>query len=309
MILSKPKFWDNDRWFIAILLLPLSLIVLLVVFLKKKFTYSKKFNSNIICVGNIYIGGTGKTPTSILLANELLKLKKNPVILRKFYKNQLDEHNLIKHYFKDLILNKNRVNGILEAEKKNHDIIIMDDGFQDYKIKKNLNIICFNQNQLIGNGFTFPSGPLRESLSALREAHIVLINGEKNIKFENKLLKINKNLEFFYSSYVPKNIDKFKDKNLIALAGIGNPNNFFKLLEKHNLNIKKKIIYPDHYEFKMADIETITNLSKENNWQVIMTEKDYFKTNIPKNEIFQYLKVSLEIYNKEKLTKSILKKI
>ena len=69
-------------------------------------------------MGNIYIGGTGKTPTSILLANELLKLKKNPVILRKFYKNQLDEHNLIKHYFKDLILNKNRVNGILEAEKK-----------------------------------------------------------------------------------------------------------------------------------------------------------------------------------------------
>ena len=136
MILSKPKFWDNDRWFIAILLLPLSLIVLLVVFLKKKFTYSKKFNSNIIFMGNIYIGGTGKTPTSILLANELLKLKKNPVILRKFYKNQLDEHNLIKHYFKDLILNKNRVNGILEAEKKNHDIIIMDDGFQDYKIKK-----------------------------------------------------------------------------------------------------------------------------------------------------------------------------
>ena len=59
----------------------------------------------------------------------------------------------------------------------------------------------------------------------------------------------------------------------------------------------------------MADIETITNLSKENNWQVIMTEKDYFKTNIPKNEIFKYLKVSLEIYNKEKLTKSILKRI
>ena len=306
MKLSKPKFWSAGYWFIPILLLPLTSITLFFIFLKKKFNKPRKFNSRIICVGNIFIGGTGKTPTSVLIANELLKHQKNPVILKKFYKNQIDEHSLIKENFKNLILAKNRVDGVLRAEKANHDIVIMDDGFQDIKIKKNLSIICFNQNQLIGNGFVLPAGPLRESLNSMKNAEIALINGGRNDKFENKLLKINPNLKIFYSSYVPKNIDKFKNKKLLAIAGLGNPTNFFKLLENNGLEIKKKLIYPDHYEFKKIDIKYITDLSRENDYQVIMTEKDYFKINVPKNEIFQCLKVSLEIGDKNKLIELIL---
>ena len=308
MKLSKPKFWSAGYWFIPILLLPLTSITLFFIFLKKKFIKPRKFNSRIICVGNIFIGGTGKTPTSVLIANELLKHQKNPVILKKFYKNQIDEHSLIKENFKNLILAKNRVDGVLRAEKANHDIVIMDDGFQDIKIKKNLSIICFNQNQLIGNGFVLPAGPLRESLNSMKNAEIALINGGRNDKFENKLLKINPNLKIFYSSYVPKNIDKFKNKKLLAIAGIGNPTNFFKLLENNGLEIKKKLIYPDHYEFKKVDIKYITDLSRENDYQVIMTEKDYFKINVPKNEIFQCLKVSLEIGDKNKLIELILRR-
>ena len=308
MKLSKPKFWSAGYWFIPILLLPLTSITLFFIFLKKKFIKPRKFNSRIICVGNIFIGGTGKTPTSVLIANELLKHQKNPVILKKFYKNQIDEHSLIKENFKNLILAKNRVDGVLRAEKANHDIVIMDDGFQDIKIKKNLSIICFNQNQLIGNGFVLPAGPLRESLNSMKNAEIALINGGRNDKFENKLLKINPNLKIFYSSYVPKNIDKFKNKKLLAIAGIGNPTNFFKLLENNGLEIKKKLIYPDHYEFKKIDIKYITDLSRENDYQVIMTEKDYFKINVPKNEIFQCLKVSLEIGDKNKLIELILRR-
>lgn len=307
MKLSKPKFWDAGYLFFPILLLPITLITLFFIFLKKKFIKPLKFNLSIICVGNIYIGGTGKTPASILIANELLKYQKNPVILKKFYKNQLDEHNLIKENFKNLILAKNRVDGVLRAEKANHDIVIMDDGFQDIKIEKNLNIICFNQNQLIGNGFVLPSGPLRESLNSMKNAEIALINGSRNDKFEKKLSKINPNLKIFYTSYVPKNIDKFKNKQLLAIAGIGNPINFFKLLENNGLEVKRKLIYPDHHEFKEEDIKYITDLSKDNDYQVVMTEKDYFKTNVPKNEIFQCLKVSLEISDKNKFIDLILR--
>ena len=96
MMFSKPKFWDNKINIIAILLFPLSLILLVLIFIKKVFTRERKFKIPIICVGNIYVGGTGKTPVSILLANKLSKEKRNPVILRKYYKNHKDEHSLMQ---------------------------------------------------------------------------------------------------------------------------------------------------------------------------------------------------------------------
>lgn len=303
--INKPKFWDRKIGLISILFFPLTLIVIFFTFLKKKITKTRGFKIPVICVGNIYLGGTGKTPTSILLANELSKLGKKPLILRKYYKNHNDEYSLIKNYFKNLIISKNRIEGLKEAEKSNFDIVILDDGLQDYKIKKNLSIVCFNNNQLIGNGMVLPSGPLRENLSILKNVEIVIINGSKNINFENKILNINKKLEIFYSFYKPINLDQFKNKKLLALAAIGNPENFFQLVEKNNLKIFKKKIFPDHYQFSKAEIQNILREAEMENYQVIMTEKDYYKINHYKLKKINYLRVSLEIYNKEKLLKKI----
>ena len=303
--INKPKFWDRKIGLISILFFPLSLIVIFFTFLKKKITKTRGFKIPVICVGNIYLGGTGKTPTSILLANELSKLGKKPLILRKYYKNHNDEYSLIKNYFKNLIISKNRIEGLKEAEKSNFDIVILDDGLQDYKIKKNLSIVCFNNNQLIGNGMVLPSGPLRENLSILKNVEIVIINGSKNINFENKILNINKKLEIFYSFYKPTNLDQFKNKKLLALAAIGNPENFFQLVEKNNLKIFKKKIFPDHYQFSKAEMQNILREAEMENYQVIMTEKDYYKINHYKLKKINYLRVSLEIYNKEKLFKKI----
>jgi len=307
MKLNKPKFWDTKPSFAAYLLYPFTLMVILIIFLKKIFTKKFQFNIKVICIGNIYIGGTGKTPVSIYIANELKALGKNPVILRKFYKEHRDEHNLIRESFKNLILNVSRVAGILEAEKMNYDTVILDDGYQDYKIKKDLNILCFNQSQLIGNGFILPSGPLRESLNSLREAKIILINGQKDVKFENKILNINNNLEIFYTSYKPLNIDQFKNKKLLAVAGIGNPKNFFQLLSKNGLIVEKTLIYPDHHEFTKTEILNIIEQADNNNNQIIMTKKDYFKIKDFKLDKIKYLKVSLEINEKAKLIRTISK--
>ena len=87
MKLDKPKFWDYKYNFLTIILLPISYLVLVFIFLKKKLKKEIKFKIPVICIGNIYIGGTGKTPTSIFLAKELNKLGKKTAIVRKFYKN------------------------------------------------------------------------------------------------------------------------------------------------------------------------------------------------------------------------------
>ena len=308
MKINKPKFWDQKKIsLISIFLFPLSLVTLLVVFFKKKFLFIKYFRTPIVCVGNIYIGGTGKTPTSILLGKELLNQGLKSVIIRKYYKNHQDEYNQIRSSFKNLIINKNRYDGIKEAEKNDYDIVILDDGLQDYRIKKNLEIVCFNENQLIGNGLVIPAGPLRENLNALKNVDIVLINGNKNPHFEEKLLKINKKLEIYYSYYKPENLEIFKNQNLLVLAGIANPENFFQLLEKYNLKVKEKLVFPDHYRFSESEIQKIVQEADRKKLKIIMTEKDFFKINNFKIKKIDYLRVSLQIYDKEKLINKIKK--
>ena len=303
---SKPKFWDKEIGFISILLFPLSLAFIFLTFLRKNFTRTQKFKIPVICIGNIYVGGTGKTPLSVCLGTELDKLRKKTIILRKYYKNHNDEYNLIKNNFKNLILTKNRSASLRELEKSDFDIAILDDGLQDYRIKKDLSIACFNYNQLIGNGLVIPSGPLRESLSALKSADIIVINGGKNKEFEEKIFNINQKLKIFYSKYKPIDIEKFKNKNLLAIAGIGNPENFFQLIEENNLTIEKKLIFPDHYRFAKNEIEIIVDKAKKENLQIVMTEKDYFKINNFNINSIEYLKVSLEIENFQELLGKIV---
>ena len=203
------------------------------------------------------MGGTGKTPISIFLAKEFLKIGKKSVIVRKFYSNHKDEHDLIKENFSNLILNKDRIQGVIKAEKYGHDCVILDDGFQDFSIKKKLNIICFHQNQLIGNGLVLPAGPLRERLSSLKRAHSVLINGKKNDNFKKKILNINKNLKIFYLIYKPQNLEQFKNKRLLAIAGIGNPENFLQLIEENKLRVEEKLIFPDHHIFHKLKLKIL----------------------------------------------------
>ncbi len=306
MKLNKPKFWDKEKSILAFLLLPLSLITIFIVFLKKKVVKEIRFKIPIICIGNIYIGGTGKTPASILIAKELKNAGKKPGIIRKYYKTHEDEYEFIKDNFKDLIIKKNRIEAINTAIGLNLNGVILDDGFQDYKIKSNLNILCFNQKQKIGNGFIFPAGPLRHGLKFVKDAQIILINGKKDIMFEEKLLQINNNLSFFYSFYKPQNINEFTNKRLIAIAGIGNPDNFFDLLNENNLNVVKKLTYPDHYEFNQNEISKLINESDKEDCQIITTEKDFYRVRKFKFDKLKYLKVKLEINEKEKLINKII---
>ena len=218
-----------------------------------------------------------------------------------------DEQVLINESISCLYMADNRFDAINKAIREGCDIAILDDGFQDYSIKKDLNILCFNSNQLIGNGMTIPSGPLRESLNSIKKAQIIVINGEQNDIFEKKLLSIYKNIKIFYTSYKPLNIDRFANKQLFAFAGIGNPNNFFNLLKKNGLNIKKNISFPDHYEFTKFELQNLVDESLKKNLELITTEKDYCR--IKKfgfNEI-NYLQNELHIPKKSDLMNQILK--
>ena len=304
MKLYKPNFWKETN-LVSILLFPISLIVKLIVLMRKTFIKELEFEIPVICVGNIYLGGTGKTPLSINLGKELSILNKKPVIIRKYYKHHKDEYSLIRENFKHLITKKERKNAIKNAVQNGFDTVILDDGFQDYKIKKNLNIVCFN-NQLLGNGMLIPAGPLRESVDSLKSAHIIIINGDQNIEFERKLLEINNEISIFYSRYQLIDIEKYRGKKLFVVAGIGNPENFFELIRSQNLNIIKKLSFPDHYQFSKSEILNIINDARKNGYQVVMTEKDYHRVKDYNFTEIHYIKVKLEIAEKKEFLNKVL---
>ena len=306
MKLNKPKFWDRKNLsFFSLILLPFSFIYIVIANIYKFFQNEKKYSVPVICVGNIYIGGTGKTPICIKLKN-LLDEKRIPVVIKKKYKNQKDEIELLKKYSKFLVC-ENRYEGIETAIEKKFDTIILDDGFQDKSIKKDLNILCFNNNQQIGNGQVLPAGPLRETLFALKTANIIMINGDKNTEFELKLKKYNHDLKFFYFSYNLKKFEEFKNRKLIAFAGIGNSINFFNTLKDNRLNVIKEISFPDHYDFTDNDLENLLKVESQNKAKLITTEKDFLRMDPLKRRRFGFVSINVSIKNENDLMTEVNK--
>ena len=294
MRFKKPKFWDDNRQTVSSLVLfPLSLIVFFVTKLKR-FRKGEKFKFPIICVGNIYLGGTGKTPISIEIFKILSSMNKKTVFIKKFYPYINDEINILNK-IGPVISEKSRIKSLKSLYNSNHEVALLDDGFQDTKFLKDLSIICFNETNWIGNGNIIPSGPLRESLDALKYADCIMIKGKKDQKKERLLLNYNKKLQFFYFDYNIEIDNSIREKKVIAFAGIGNPESFFELLTEKNLNVIKKISFPDHHKFTDNDLDKIINFANENNTIILTTEKDYERLEHKYKSLIYFTKLSVKI--------------
>ena len=303
----NPRFWDNDQISLySIFLLPVSLLMQIINFVRRLMVKSQKFSIPIICVGNIYLGGTGKTPLCSELFSILKNLNKNAVFIRKKYDSFQDEINLLKQ-IGPVYEKSKRINALDEAIQNKFEVAVLDDGFQDFSVEKDLSIVCFNEKQWIGNGFIIPSGPLREGLSALTRANCVIINGKKNINIENKILKNNKLIKIFYSKYKPQNISGFKNRKIICFAGIGNPINFFDLLKKNEINVLEQISFPDHHNYSKTELDILIKKAKENNATLLTTEKDYLRIEEKYRGNINCLKIKIEIENKNEFIEEIKK--
>ena len=302
MMIKKPKFWDKKLPnFFAYLLIPISKVVSLFNVLKKG--ENLKFsNIRIICVGNIYLGGTGKTPLSIKINQLLNKKNLKSTVVKKFYKEQKDEQLLISNKT-NLISKKDRKNCIENAINKNFKYAIFDDGLQDKSIKYDLKICCFSSNNWIGNGLVIPAGPLREKINSLKNFDIVFLNGPNinNEHIKQEILKVNDNIEIFEGRYKSINLNQIDiSQNYIAFSGIGNPESFSFTLKDNNLKILKHFSFPDHYDFKKSEIDNIKKYAIKNNSKIITTEKDYLRINKELRNEISYIEMDLEIINENK---------
>ena len=303
MKIKKPKFWDYKKPnYIAYLILPLTLITSLINTLKKTKTLQSR-NIKTICIGNIYIGGTGKTPTSIKISKIISDLKLKPVFIKKYYKDSVDEQKLLNKHG-DLICDQKRLNALNEAVENNFDVAIFDDGLQDPSINYDLKIVCFNIKNFIGNRLLIPAGPLREKINSLSKYNAVFLNGNnENTEQIINEIKINNNkIKIFETIYTLVNSDLLDKKfKYLAFAGIGNPKTFNKTLVNDNFNIVSFLEFPDHYQYTSKDIIKIKNIAKNLNAKIITTEKDYLRITNENNNNINFIKMELHIKNEKDL--------
>ena len=311
MKLNKPKFWDYKKPnIISYILWPISLIIQIIHFLKSIIQRKKKYSSiKTICIGNIYLGGTGKTSLSLKIQKILEEKKIKTCFVKKYYPNQIDEQKILEKNGK-LFTASNRQTAINEAIKQGYQIAIFDDGLQDFSIDYDLRFVCFNNINWVGNGFTIPAGPLRENPNNLRKYKNLFLNGN-NENLENikeYILRINPTINIYEGRYVALNINEFdkKDKYL-AFSGIGNHKTFISMLKTNKFDIIKELEFPDHYSYSNDDIEKIISFSKKSNCKIITTEKDYNRLSQDLNKEIKFIKSELEIVNEKDFLNNLLK--
>lgn len=277
---------------VSVLLLPLSLIFCAVV-LSRSMLYrmglirSTRLPIPVIVVGNITVGGTGKTPLVIWLANILREAGYRPGIVTRGYRGKSstwplavteqtpaelvgDEAVLLaRHGGCPVIAGPDRADAAWLHVKQGCNVIVSDDGLQHYQMCRDLEIAVIDSSRRFGNRLCLPAGPLREPVSRLRSVSVRIANGTPEAG-ELGMTLVSKN---FYNLSKPEqyaSADRFRDGPVHAVAGIGNPERFFSSLR----NLGLKVIphpFPDHHVFQPGELEFGDDL------QVIMTEKDAVK--------------------------------
>lgn len=314
--LKYPSFWSSSNW-ISSILIPFSYIYKFLGWVRKKITKEISFPGKVICVGNITVGGAGKTQLVIWLA-KFLKQKNIPfVIITKAYKSDLVEATLVEAHHKAIEVGDESVIlrnfGSVVAAKKVRDavkivqqlnpkIVILDDGLQNHAIKKDFNILAFDSLTSIGNNRIFPAGPLREGLSSgLAKADLIFMIGNQECGDFSLLSNIHLTGKPYFRSRIK--LTKELDKNLsyIAFAGIGNPEKFYSLLKQNGLNVAKQVSFEDHHNYSENDLKKLIELAKSMNCFLITTEKDYVKLKGSYKELVTCARVELELEDEQKV--------
>jgi len=262
----------------------------------------KKVGARVVSVGNIALGGTGKTPTTIAIANFLERNGYTVGIVSRGHgrknisnsfllKNQSwrecgDEVVLLKNNTSSntrIFVSLNKVYAAKQLSKMGCNIILLDDGFQHRKIGRDIDIVLLGRdNQSKKCQLIYPYGFLREPFCYLKRADIIISTKNNLIKSTSPLSDYALNLQIneeVLSSGSIKNIHSLANKSgIVSVCSIGDPENFSKTLEILNINVNKKLVFPDHWPFSLNDIEKINRIaSKEGLKHAVCTEKDFVK--------------------------------
>lgn len=299
----------------------------------------------VISVGNITLGGTGKTPTVILIAEFLLKKRRRPVVVSRGYGRKNESEVLVVSDGRSVLVGPqiggdepvligSKLSGVpvvvgrkryqaarVALHRFNPDTVILDDGFQHIQLKRTLDIVLIDASDPFGNGKLFPAGILREPLAALKRAHAVLITRAErtgDVERLKEIIRGKTRARIFTSHLVPLDVvdcrsgtsrplSSLRGVTVLALSGIARPASFTALLRSLGAAVVAERIYPDHYAFKKTDLEDVyKKAADEKVGMIITTEKDAVRLKHLKPEGVYALRVGLTVNEREDWERMIL---
>lgn len=263
----------------------------------------------VVCIGNLTTGGAGKTPTALAVADRLSRKGLRPHLLLRGYKGRLrgpalvdpighdatavgDEALLLARRFPTWV-SRDRVAGARAAIEAGANVIVMDDGFQNPTLVKDLSLIVVDGGYGFGNGRVIPAGPLREPLArGLARAQAVVVVGTDNTDVARSVAR---RLPVLRAIVVPgPEAAKIAGERVFAFAGIGRPEKFFDTLEEIGCTLVDRQGFPDHHTFQPREIVGMVEAAQRLDAHAVTTEKDLVRLPAEAREMVEHLSISLE---------------
>ena len=247
----------------------------------------------VICIGNYHVGGAGKTPATIKLAEVLRASGETAFVVSRGYGGRL--HGPIRvhpetHTAADIgdeplmmssrlpvVVSRDRADGAALAKSEGASVILLDDGFQNPSLRKNLSVVVIDATRGVGNGQVFPAGPLRAPLQAQiarTDALIVVGEGNGADGLVEKLTKHGVPVLQARLKADPKSVSALRDQRVLAFAGIGDPGRFFATLRANGVNVVEENPFADHHVFSLSEIERLQAVAAAKSLKMVTTEKD-----------------------------------
>lgn len=288
-----PKFWYQYESSLSVLLRPLSWAYFWGFRIKRYMVHRWTVACPVVCVGNVVAGGAGKTPTTIALAELLKDLDLTPHLLTRGYGGEeqgphlvsdgdaaslVGDEALLLAQISPTWVSRKRFRGARAALSAGADVIIMDDGLQNFSLEKDISFLVIDGERGLGNQELIPAGPLREPLENLcQRVSAVIFVGEDYHDLKSQL----SHLPLFtaHVKLVGKSWTKFQNKRVLAFAGIAHPAKFFETLRQRGCALIGQRAFPDHHPYEGKDLRPLIQRAAESKASLVTTEKDF--TRIP----------------------------